>query len=122
MSREQTLIQFGVFDIRLELRDDVPEGYREQALGGVDSELDDKGRFRIWFKTIPTNDGVIHELWHLFFTIMKTVDPNGHYFDELNCEIYAYSFQYLYDLVLEALTAMKLYKMRYDQRKEENNG
>ena len=117
---ESRLLHFGVFDIRLELRDDVPEGYREQALGGVDLEQDDKGRFRIWFKTIPTSDGVIHELWHLFFTVMKTVDPNVHYFEELNCEVYAYSFQHLYDLIIEALTGMRLYKKRYDQRKEEN--
>ena len=112
---ETKQINFNVFRIKLELRDDIPKGYCDDSFGGVDCHPNKNGIFRIWFKTIPRWDVIAHEIWHLFFTIMSNADSYNHTFDELNNEIYAYNFQHLYDLILTSLRNMKLYKKCYDE-------
>ena len=116
---ESKTLHWLTFDVKLELHEDVPEGYNENALAGVDDEADDDGRFRIWFKGITTIDAVVHETWHLFFIIMAFSDSHAVRFDELNRELYAYSFQHLFNMVHDNLTGMRLYRRLWDERSKE---
>ena len=99
--------------------DKVPEEYSPEALGGVYGYpvKDDPTTFRIWFKGLVKEYVMVHEVWHLFFAIMKHLDHRDHSFDELYAEIYAYSFHVLYSNVLDAVTHMKLYHKFWEAEK-----
>ena len=112
-------VRWNVFEIRVELREDTPEEFTDKAVAGVWDEPDDKGRFRVWFKALPAEDAFSHEAWHLFFTILMFTDEHNHTMAELNSEIYAYSFQYLYSQIKDCVTGMKLYKKLWDERQAE---
>lgn len=114
---ERKKFEFLVFDVEVILREDVPKGFSDCALGGVYDVPSDDGclEFKVWFKGVPAKDAIVHECWHLFMHMMADVDGHDHTFLELNNEIYAYSFHTLYNSVVSILTNMKLYKKLYDE-------
>ena len=104
-------------DVQVSLVDKSPEGHREEALAGV-SPMENGNVFKIWFKGLVTPQIVAHETWHLYMTILATMDNKEHYFIELNEEIYAYNFHDLYGKVLETVTSMKKYHKLWEQNKK----
>ena len=104
-------------DVQVSLVDKSPEGHREEALAGV-SPMENGNVFKIWFKGLVTPQTAAHETWHLFMTILATMDNKEHFFLELNEEIYAYNFHTLYGKVLETVTSMKKYHKLWEQNKK----
>ena len=117
MAEEKSSFDFLYFSVEVTLTDTVPEGFREEALAGVYSEITDN-TVRVWFKGPVTQDAIVHEAWHLFHKTLAAMDNQLHYFDDLNSEIYAYEFQWLCGKLLELITSMDLYKTLYNQSKE----
>ena len=111
---------FLAFKVEVWLTDSAPKGFRDEALAGVFHHEANSPIFKIWFKKTVTTNSLVHECWHLFMTILSAMDCTPHYFDELNSEIYAYSFHSLTQNVLETATSMKAYSLYYyeEEKKE----
>lgn len=89
--------------------DSAPEGFREEAVAGVFSHEGNSPLFKIWFRKSLDYETLVHKCWHLFMTMLMSMDNKPHYFAELNDEIYAYSYHTLVSNVLETVTEMKAY-------------
>lgn len=124
MIKERKTFEFmGLVDVEVQLRDDAPEGFREEALGGVYNEpCGEDLKYTVWFKGLPYGYALVHESWHLFCTIMAHIDNCEHSWLDLNSEIYAYNFHVLNNKILEIVTGMKWYKKLYDEREKEDGG
>lgn len=109
MKPSRKRFNFLAFVIEVYLTDSAPEGFREEAVGGVFPHEDNSPVFKIWFKKTITQESLVHECWHLFMTMLMVIDNKPHYFEELNTEIYAYSYHSLVSNVLETVTGMKAY-------------
>ena len=119
MIKEKKRFDFMVFRIEVQMRDEPPYGFSEEALGGVYDEPNNDNIYMIWFNKLPSKEAIVHECWHLFMTLMAQVDNHEHGFLELNGEIYAYSFHILYSNILDALCSMKYYNQLYKEWQEE---
>ena len=109
------------FKVIVELREDVPEGFLENAAGGCYDEPDEKMTFHIWFKGgAPGLKVIAHECWHLFMTVMGYIDPHEHDFPELNSEIYAYNWHEMFNNVLSCLFNMRRYQEGLEEEESEN--
>ena len=97
------------FIIEVWLVDSAPKEFRNEALAGVFPHEDNSPLFKIWFKKSLTYETLVHECWHLFMTMLMTMDNKPHYFYELNTEVYAYNFHSLVSNVIETATSMKAY-------------
>jgi hypothetical protein len=115
MTLQKKKIEFLACDIIVMLTDSAPKGFRDDALAGVYEAPEKGNQFKVWFNGLITANEVVHECWHLFFTMMSVMDVNPKMFCELNDEIYAYSFHTLFDKVLDTITGMKKYKELYDR-------
>ena len=110
---ERKKLEFLSFRIILEIRDKAPDEWDENACGGCYDAPDDDICFKLWFAletSIPTFRTISHEVWHLFMTIMNYADKHEHTFEELNNEIYAYSFHTLFGMVMDSLLESKAYQ------------
>lgn len=126
MIKEKKTFDFmGVFKVEIQMRDDSPEGFRDEALGGVYNECfrdkDDNYIFKVWFKNLPVSVAITHECWHLFCMMMAYIDSAEHCWGSLNSEIYAYNFHMLHCNLVENLTSMKWYKKLWDERQKKCN-
>lgn len=112
------------FTVDLELCSSPIKDAPENADGGVNDEpyfVSGHPVFKIWFSFahgIPATSIIAHECWHLYMTILSYVDSHYHTFQELNNEIYAYTFQDIFNEVMNAVVSSKLCKKKID---EENN-
>lgn len=113
MSEKKT-IEFLGQQIEVQLLDKVPDGH-ENAIAGV-LPTEENEPFKIWFKGLIADSTLVHEVWHLFMTMMGALDNEPKYFLELNTEIYAYNFHTLYRSVKDTVTGMKSYKALYKKR------
>ena len=115
---ERKKVKFLSFKIIVEIRDDTPEGFGEEAAGGCYDQPNENNEFKIWFTVERGAVGlkaITHECWHLFMSIMKMIDTHEHTFEELNNEIYAYSFHNLFGDVLGAVINSKLYQKAIEE-------
>ena len=111
---EAVSFDFLTFTVFVEMRDDVPDGFLDIAAGGCYDDPD-TCKFGIWFKDpSPSCNMIVHECWHLYMSLMSYIDHAPHTFEELNSEIYAYSFQLLYGQVLDIIYNSKHYKAAED--------
>ena len=112
------------FSVEVWLVNSVPNGHRAEALAGVEPHEPNSPIVQIWFKGLVNPTMVVHECWHLYMEMLSAMDNKAHWFDELNSEIYAYSFHSLFDKVLENVTGMKEYHRLWDEKdkiKEKEN-
>ena len=111
---EKKTIEFLNQQIEVQLLDHTPEGHGNAIAGVLPTEENEP--FKIWFNGLVTDGTLVHECWHLFMTMMGTLDESPKYFLELNSEIYAYTFHTLFLQIKDTVTGMKSYKALYRKR------
>lgn len=119
MKSSKKSFNFLAFTVEVYITDSAPNGFRKEAVAGVYPHEDNSPVFKIWFKKTLTQETLVHECWHLFMTMLMAMDNRPHYFDELNTEIYAYSFHSLVSNVLETATNMKAYTEYFKEQLDE---
>lgn len=118
---EKAYFTLKTFKVCVELREDVPKGFTENAVGGCYDEPDENLVFTVWFKGgAPGLKIIAHECWHLFMTVMNYIDMHEHTFKELNSEVYAYDWHEMVDNVLTCLFNMKRYQAGLEEEESEN--
>lgn len=101
-------IKFWGLKITIHISDESPD--KSTPEGAVASCWEKSpGTYLIWFNKISP-DAVAHETWHLFMMILTYIGNESHTFDELNSEIYAYSFGELYRSITEVIVNSDKYK------------
>ena len=114
--KEHKFIKVLTFTVLVEIRDDMVEEVPEYADGGVhDGPFMKNGRicFKIWFSLVrglPAIQHIVHECWHLYMTILKYIDEHEHTFEELNNEVYAYTFQDSFQNIFNTILTSKIYQ------------
>lgn len=114
MKGHKKTFDFLGFTVEVWLVDSVPDGHRKEALAGVEEHEPNSPVVKIWFRGLVCPTMVVHECWHLYMTMLGAMDNKAHWFDELNSEVYAYSFHSLFDKVLESVTSMKAYHQLWE--------